>query len=186
MEFFKINFSHVKYLRTEKQEAYNRTYEIFSAKTMDAALKYLRGREVKERDYYVIVETEDGNVGKDLISIFNEETGQIMEHGTRKPFNSLKPSATHCAKCGYDIIPIKEKINSLARFDMDDLIKHGRGFQCKGCNLLFCASCVDAYFSSSSIDDFPLFRPKAEGDAFILGTQCAVCEKSLCYYKEVI
>lgn len=51
-------------------------YEVRRAGTRSAAMTYLRARQVREEEYYVIVETPEGNIGRNLIVIFEERSGQ--------------------------------------------------------------------------------------------------------------
>eukprot|EP01083_Nonionella_stella_P262782 893237_1 len=60
-----------KPLRIEKEGAW--TYEVVSASSKDEAYRYLKSRTVTQQLYYVIVETPDGNFGKDIMNDIFEE-----------------------------------------------------------------------------------------------------------------
>lgn len=48
------------------------TYEIFTAPNKEVALTFLGNKEINEQFFYIIVETKDGNWGKDINGIFEE------------------------------------------------------------------------------------------------------------------
>src|SRR4051794_29315111 len=75
-------------------------YDVYSGKDRNEAFAFLRGLEIKEERHYAIVETPDGNFGKDLIMIFDERTQDLIELAERKPLARLQKSRTHCARCG--------------------------------------------------------------------------------------
>jgi hypothetical protein len=56
-------------------------YEVYTAKSKSLALEFLRGLPTDEIPslYYVIVETPEGNVGKDLNGMFDEATGKNIQ-----------------------------------------------------------------------------------------------------------
>jgi hypothetical protein len=58
-----------------------RMYEVYRADCLATAMRFLRSlpREDIPPRYYVIVETPEGNVGRDLEVIFNEATGDTIE-----------------------------------------------------------------------------------------------------------
>src|SRR5205807_3829377 len=82
------------------------TYDIYRAPSRAEALAFLRDFEVKEERRYVIVETPQGNLGKDFVLIFDEKTQETIELARRKPLASLKKSMTHCCRCGYPVLPL--------------------------------------------------------------------------------
>jgi hypothetical protein len=48
------------------------TYELYKARTAQEAREFLNGRTVTERLYYVVVETPEGNWGKDVEGLYKE------------------------------------------------------------------------------------------------------------------
>lgn len=58
------------YIRTDYQGA--NTYDIYSAKSKSAALEFLKNKSVTKSLYYVIIETPEGNWGKDINGIYQE------------------------------------------------------------------------------------------------------------------
>eukprot|EP01083_Nonionella_stella_P262781 893234_1 len=69
-----------KPLRIEKEAIY--TYEVLSGSTKDEAYRYLESRTVTEQFYYVIVETPDGNFGKDI-------NGDIFKEPAKNPKTNI-------------------------------------------------------------------------------------------------
>src|SRR5450759_4854737 len=78
----------------------NGRYDVYEAKDRQSALQFLREVEVKEPFSYVIVETPAGNLGKDVISIYDDADGSTLELGARKPLPNRTISRTHCTNCG--------------------------------------------------------------------------------------
>lgn len=50
----------------------NPTYEVYTAKTKQEAISFLETKKIAELNYFIIVETPDGNWGKDCYAIFEE------------------------------------------------------------------------------------------------------------------
>ena len=48
------------------------TYEEWTAPSARAAKEYLNTRTISERKYYLVVETPDGNWGKDVSGVYKE------------------------------------------------------------------------------------------------------------------
>jgi hypothetical protein len=48
------------------------TYEVFKARTAQEAREFLNGKTVAERLYYIVVETPEGNWGKDIEGLYKE------------------------------------------------------------------------------------------------------------------
>lgn len=82
-----------------------KVYEVSWVKSEAVALEYLRRRDVRQERYYVIVETPYRNLGRDMIMIFDEADGALVEIPERTPLAELTASPTHCARCGYPIMP---------------------------------------------------------------------------------
>jgi hypothetical protein len=120
-------------------------YEVYSASSRSEALSFLRGKEVKEERLYVIVETPEGNFGRDLIWIFDEKTQELLEHGERKPLPQIEKSMTRCARCGYIVLPVGAQAPK-GPIDVDEvgelLKEKGMGFYCGSCQTLWCPFCV--------------------------------------------
>lgn len=60
----------VKYIRTNVQGP--NTYEVHEAPSKEVALEFLKNKTVTKGRYYVIVETPEGNWGKDINGIYQE------------------------------------------------------------------------------------------------------------------
>jgi hypothetical protein len=54
-------------------------YEVSWVKSEAVALEYLRRRDVRQEGYYVIVETPRRNLGRDMVMIFDEADGSLIE-----------------------------------------------------------------------------------------------------------
>jgi hypothetical protein len=109
-------------------------------------MTFLREQEVKEPLRYLIVETPEGNLGKDLISIFDERDSKTLELGIRKPLRTLNKSDTHCSSCGYFVIPGGvSPIKAAWHFQflsLEDMQKKGQGLFCQRCESIMCAFCA--------------------------------------------
>ncbi|MEU6715037.1 hypothetical protein ABZ897_26535 [Nonomuraea sp. NPDC046802] len=132
-------------------------YEVFWVKTEAVALEYLRRREVRQEGYYVIVETPYRNLGRDMVMIFDEADGTLIEIPERTPLPELRASSTHCVRCGYPILP-----SSHVEFSCDDpdcghpwhtadfaqsadeVILAGWGYRCTKCRSAACRACYEA------------------------------------------
>jgi hypothetical protein len=136
-------------------------YEVHRAANEAAALEYLRGRDVRDQKYYVIVETPGRNLGRDLIMIFDEADGSMLEVPERNPLPDLRPSTTRCARCGYAILPAtlppSQQPEEHGPFTYravffgqppHDVIRMGWGYRCIRCRSGACESCYQA-----TIDD---------------------------------
>jgi hypothetical protein len=118
-------------------------YEVYTAVNRDTALAFLRGKEIKEEKHYIIVETPDGSIGKDLIMIFDEKTSKMIEFGERKILTQFKNSMTHCAGCGYTVLPAGQSVAGVTELIvMGELKKSGVGFLCQKCRTLWCPFCT--------------------------------------------
>lgn len=114
-----------------------------------AALDHLRGVEVRQERVYVIAETSlDGSYGRDLVMIFDEADGSIIEFGKRDALDSPTRSATDCARCGYPVIPMDApmiepgpNVTVSWYLQLDEMKRAGLGFACESCGALSCASC---------------------------------------------
>jgi len=60
-------------------------YEVYQARNRADALAFLREQVVREERRYIVVETPEGSIGKDLIMIFDEATNTKIEYGERRP-----------------------------------------------------------------------------------------------------
>jgi hypothetical protein len=132
-------------------------YEVAWVRTEAAALEYLRRRDVREERYYVIVETPHRNLGRDMIMIFDEVDGSLIEIPPRTPLPELTPSPTHCSRCGYAILPAQFKSFPCDGEDCghpwhtadfaesaDEVIRAGRGYRCTKCRSAACRACFEA------------------------------------------
>ena len=119
-------------------------YAIYSAQSKNDALSFLRDQTIKEERRFVIVETPEGNFGKDLILVFNEQTGDVLELGDRKPLPEIAKSMTSCARCGYSVIPGgRSRIPGAQQvIIIDEMKKEGQGFYCDECRTIWCAFCI--------------------------------------------
>ena len=131
-----VTFSH-----SESREGSR--YVVYTASSWQDAMMFLREQEVKEHLLYLIAETPEGNIGKDLISIFDEGNGKTLELGKRKPLRVPKKSETHCSRCGYFVMPgaplIKGAVHYLC---LEDMQPFGQGFFCHKCASVMCAFCI--------------------------------------------
>ncbi|MFC4008582.1 hypothetical protein ACFOY2_15230 [Nonomuraea purpurea] len=132
-------------------------YEVFWVKTEAVALEYLRRREVRQEGYYVIVETPYRNLGRDMVMIFDEADGALIEIPERTPLPELRASPTHCARCGYPILPCSHVEFSCDDPDCghpwhtadfgqsaDEVILAGWGYRCTKCRSAACRACYEA------------------------------------------
>ena len=119
-------------------------YEIYAARTRSDAIVFLREVEIKTERRYVIVETPQGNIGKDLIAIFDEQSGEILEYGERKAQSIYQKSMSQCARCGYAVLPAGRPVMDGAKeiVRVGELKEKGVGFVCKTCHTLWCPFCV--------------------------------------------
>lgn len=136
----------VQNVKTESMQG--GTYHIHRGPNLAQAMTFLRRTPVTEPHVYMVVETPEGNVGRDFIYIFHEPAGTPIEHGPRPPLPEPAPSTTHCAWCGFYIEPIDMSSpvpDSTATVELflsvQDILKAGYGFRCKSCDLLQCGLC---------------------------------------------
>ncbi|GAB3645497.1 hypothetical protein [Glycomyces tarimensis] len=114
------------------------------------ALAFLRGCEVRDERVYVIAENPQGNLGKDLVMVFEEADGAFVEIAERTALPTPRYSSEDCARCGYSVIPAaspgfsdsSEEHGSTWWFlSLEDMEMGGHGEQCKSCGALGCARC---------------------------------------------
>lgn len=132
-------------------------YEVSWVKSEAAALEYLRRRDVRQRSHYVIVETPHRSFGRDLIMIFDEADGSLIEIPERTPLPEPTPSTTQCARCGYAIMP-SERVEFPCEgpdcghpwhtadfaYGADEVIRQGLGYRCIRCRSGACRACYEA------------------------------------------
>lgn len=161
----------VQFRRTEIHPNGASRYEVHTAPSRSDALAFLREQEVREEGHYVIVETPEGNVGRDLIMIFDEGSGEMIELGERKPLPKLRRSMTRCARCGYTVLPAGQPLLSgglttgsvVELIILSDLQNRGVGFHCSKCRTLWCPFCVSL-----------------EGEA----VPCGICGRAMDLFRE--
>jgi len=132
----------------ETENTNGNRYEVYRAKSKVDALAFLRGQEVKEERRYIVVETPEGNFGKDLIMIFDEATNTKIEYGKRRPLDKPCTTPGRCARCGYTVLsaeavgiaPGVAETHTLLL--LDELKEKGVGFVCAKCRALHCPFCV--------------------------------------------
>jgi hypothetical protein len=117
-----------------------------------AALEFLRGCEVRDERVYVIAENPQGNLGKDLVMIFEEADGAFVELAERSPA-PVNVSFGDCARCGYAVIPASAPGSAAIHYgdgqvrwsvSLDQMEMTGQGFKCTSCGALICAACCRA------------------------------------------
>ncbi|MQY11432.1 hypothetical protein SRB5_15500 [Streptomyces sp. RB5] len=138
----------VYFKRTEHKDTW--TYHIYGGPSRQAALEYLRRTPVRDGYVYTIVETPEGNFGRDLVYLFRESDGALIELGKRPQAECPSPSSTRCAWCSFFVapfsIPITERYMAEVHWHPDDtdaaeMIHNGAGLRCPKCALLQCAVC---------------------------------------------
>ena len=138
----------VQGVRFKQREVTNgNTYEVYTAPSRKRALEFLRAVEISRERKYVVVETPEGSLGKDLIMIFEEANGHRIEFGVRKPLPKPKKSRTHCARCGYPVLPAGREpagVNVTEFVVLDEMKAQGVGFYCSACRTCWCPFCVSA------------------------------------------
>ena len=160
-----VQFLHTEYAQPAGAE--RATYRVYQAGDVATGLEFLRQNPVKEQAVCIIVVTPQGNVGRDFIYLFHEADGRLIELGTRLMSASPMRSDTHCAWCGFFVVPREvprlryhEGIGSVRRvvsFDLGKLYTAGMGFLCGDCHLLQCAVCSDLVHDIKS-PPFPACR----------------------------
>ena len=170
-----------------KETNANGTYEFYTANSRNEAIDFLRKMPVKDEKKNILVETPEGNFGKDLIAIFHEAKSNIIEYGQRQPLPQLIKSMTRCAKCGYPVLPADPAVDeSVERILLEQakpqtgilalkkegasegllleqLKKHGVGFFCSTCPTAWCPFCVNPITPTSCgicSSDMALHRKK--------------------------
>jgi hypothetical protein len=127
----------------EREVTDGNEYLVYIAATRSAAMSFLRSTPVKEERHYLIVETPGGNLGKDMIMIFDERTSKKLEFGTREPLPGLTKSTTHCSKCGYPVLPGGRTVPGVKELLLiEELKDKGVGFVCLTCCAAWCPFCV--------------------------------------------
>ncbi|MGI5818125.1 MAG: YecA family protein [Armatimonadota bacterium] len=58
------------------------TYQVYTGSTKQEAIEFLEGQEVNEPSFYIVVETPEGNWGKDIAGIYDEDAGEY-EHSVQ-------------------------------------------------------------------------------------------------------
>jgi hypothetical protein len=132
-------------------------YEVSWVKTEAVALEYLRRRDIRREGYYVIVETPYRNLGRDMVMIFNESDGALIEIPERTPLPELTASPTHCARCGYPVLPHDRIVEPACGPDCghpwhttefaqtaEEVILSGFGYHCTKCRSAACRACYEA------------------------------------------
>lgn len=139
-------------------------YEVHRSGSRAEALALLRGREVREERLYIIVETPEGNVGRDMIMLFDERDGSCIELGERPALPAPVPAAGFCARCGYPVLPLPapRPDGAGSYLALQDLARDGCGYRCRTCANLGCAACYLA------------IRP-TRGDDGVLDLRCWLC-----------
>lgn len=125
-------------------------YLIEKFPTRSAALDFLRGCEVRDERVYVIAENPQGNLGKDLIMIFEEADGAFVEIAERSPLPTPRLSAENCARCGYSVLPAsppglsgvsQDRVTVHWLLALSEMERDGHGYRCRSCGALACARC---------------------------------------------
>jgi len=131
----------------KKKEVNNgNTYEVYTGPSRTVALEFLRQTPVKIERHYIICETPQGNIGKDMIMIFDEASGERIEYGERKSLPELRKSKTLCARCGYPVLPAgPTPAGSTDLVLLDEMKEKGVGCKCSSCSTAWCPFCVDKH-----------------------------------------
>lgn len=78
------------------------TYEVHSGSTKQEAVEFLEQQVVSEPSFYIVVETPEGNWGKDIAGIYDEDSGEYehsvqirnSEWGKKKQLTDPGPEGT--------------------------------------------------------------------------------------------
>ncbi|ONH27290.1 hypothetical protein [Pseudofrankia asymbiotica] len=138
----------VQYVETDTKSS-GAVFHVHRGPNREAALAFLRERPVREKLVYQIVETPQGNVGRDLIYIFEEKDGKPIEYGVRPRLAQPRPSTTHCAWCGFYVAPLRVDVatsgpsTATVYLTVAEMKDKGNGFRCEKCALLQCVFCTD-------------------------------------------
>ncbi|MFJ8827801.1 hypothetical protein ACIREE_39475 [Streptomyces sp. NPDC102467] len=140
--------SPVQYVGTEQQP--RAIYHIYRGPDREQALAFLRSTPVAEPLIYLVVETPQGNVGRDLVCLFDERSGAVIEFGPRTPSQHPRQSPTHCAWCGVYVVPfdvpeyaVRNASTLSVYLAIDEARDRGHGWHCRACALLQCVFCCD-------------------------------------------
>ena len=93
------------------EEKYDgRRYEVYRGGTRSVALEFLKSIPTSEipRLFYIIVETPQGNIGKDLTNIFDEATGSIIEVSPQPNIEKLLAALTQDRSAGDTLVQMSE------------------------------------------------------------------------------
>lgn len=135
----------------EREVSDENTYEVYTAINRLLALDFLRKIPIRTERLYLICETPQGNIGKDMIMIFDEMTQERIEYGIRKSLPKLVKSKTHCTRCGYPVLPANlsspNATNTIHPDQMKEqeiewLKERGIGFWCPTCQTAWCPFCM--------------------------------------------
>lgn len=135
--------THVRRKTTEVTNG--NTYEVYTASSRLDAIEFLKEIEVKQERRYVIVETQEGNFGKDVVMIFDEATSAKIAFGVREPLPTPSKSKTHCTRCGYPVLPAgrwPKDVNVKELILLEEMKDKGVGFYCSACEASWCPFCV--------------------------------------------
>lgn len=138
----------VVFVKTE-HNAKGGTFHVHRGPSRAVALTFLRQNTPEEELVYTIVETPEGNVGCDFIYLFEESDGKPIEFVPRPSSKSPKRSTTHCAWCGFVVVPYEMDLptgtGSVELYwtldEVAELGTTGRGLVCNECSLLHCIPC---------------------------------------------
>jgi hypothetical protein len=142
--------SAVRFVRTE-HNATGGVYHVHSGPDRGAAVAFLRQSPPQEELVYNIVETPQGNVGCDFIYLFEEADGKPLDFAPRARLEQAPtPSKTHCAWCGFFVVPYERKLPRnaaavqfyLTHDELAELAKTGEGLACRDCGLVTCILCT--------------------------------------------
>ncbi|TQL69323.1 hypothetical protein FB381_3228 [Nocardioides albertanoniae] len=139
-------YAHRVPLRTESNSS--GTYVVEKFPSRSSALDVLRGCDVRDERVYLIGETPEGNIGRDLVWIFEEQNGSFIEIAERTPLPEPVYSQTDCAHCGYTVLPMGDPglsvdgpMTASYLLVSSDVERAGQGFECEQCGALGCMHC---------------------------------------------
>lgn len=142
------DYAHSVPLRTEQNSS--GTYVVESFASRSSALEVLRGCDVRDERVYLIAETPEGNIGRDLVWIFEEQDGSFIEIAERTPLPEPTFSRTDCARCGYTVLPMGRPGAGISvdggmtvshYLVAGDIERAGQGLECQECGALGCMHC---------------------------------------------
>lgn len=165
------------------------------------ALEYLRGHDVRQEGYYRVVETPNRNLARDMVMIFDEADGALIEVPERTPLPELTASTTHCARCGYPILPAARVEFPCDGSDCghpwhtadfadptDKVILAGWGYRCTVCRSAACRACYEATGDQNWVTTQGLLldpadeRPKESAE--LARRVCWVCPSPVTIFDE--